>query len=41
MSRELALGLLGLDPTFGYSLEVTRAVEFHFMAVGQLFLTYP
>jgi Ca2+-transporting ATPase len=37
----LALGLLGLVPTFGYSLEVTRAVAFHFMAVGQLFLTYP
>jgi Ca2+-transporting ATPase len=26
---------------FGYSLEVTRAVAFHFMAIGQLFLTYP
>jgi Ca2+-transporting ATPase len=37
----LALGVLGLIPTFGYSLEVTRAVAFHFMAVGQLFLTYP
>jgi Ca2+-transporting ATPase len=37
----LALGVLGLVPTFGYSLEVTRAAAFHFMAVGQLFLTYP
>jgi Ca2+-transporting ATPase len=37
----LPLGVLGLVPTFGYSLEVTRAVAFHFMAVGQLFLTYP
>jgi Ca2+-transporting ATPase len=37
----LALGVLGLVPAFGYSLEVTRAVAFHFMAVGQLFLTYP
>jgi hypothetical protein len=35
----LALGVLGLVPTFGYSLEGTRAVAFH-MAVGQLFLTY-
>jgi Ca2+-transporting ATPase len=25
----------------GYSLETTRAAAFHFMAVGQLFLTYP
>jgi len=37
----LALGVLGLVPMFGYSLEVTRAAAFHFMAVGQLFLTYP
>jgi len=28
-------------PWFGYSLDVTRAAAFHFMAVGQLFLTYP
>ncbi len=26
---------------FGYSLDVTRAAAFHFMAVGQLLLTYP
>jgi Ca2+-transporting ATPase len=37
----LALGLLGVIPLFGYSLETTRAVAFHFMAVGQLLLTYP
>ena len=41
MKAVLALGVLGLLPLFGYSLEVTRAVAFHFMAVGQLFLTYP
>jgi Ca2+-transporting ATPase len=41
MKALLALGILGLLPTFGYSLEVTRGVAFHFMAVGQLFLTYP
>jgi Ca2+-transporting ATPase len=37
----LALAILGLVPMFGYSLEVTRAVAFHFMAIGQLILTYP
>ncbi len=37
----LALALLGLLPSFGYDADVTRAVAFHFMAVGQLFLTYP
>ena len=41
MKAALALALLGLIPLFGYSLEVTRAVAFHFMAVGQLLLTYP
>jgi P-type Ca2+ transporter type 2C len=41
MKALLALGVLGLLPTFGYSLETTRAAAFHFMAVGQLFLTYP
>ena len=41
MKAALALGLLGLIPLFGYSLEVTRAVTFHFMAVGQLLVTYP
>jgi Ca2+-transporting ATPase len=37
----LALAVLGLVPMFGYGLEVTRAVTFHVMAIGQLFLTYP
>jgi Ca2+-transporting ATPase len=41
MKAVLALGVLGLLPMFGYSLDVTRAAAFHFMAVGQLFLTYP
>jgi Ca2+-transporting ATPase len=41
MKAGLALALLGALPLFGYSLEVTRATAFHFMAVGQLFLTYP
>jgi Ca2+-transporting ATPase len=41
MKALLALGVLGLIPLFGYSLEVTRAVAFHFMAIGQLFPTYP
>jgi Ca2+-transporting ATPase len=36
----LALALLGLVPRLGYELEVARAVAFHFMAVGQLLLTY-
>jgi Ca2+-transporting ATPase len=41
MKAMLALALLGLIPRFGYDLEVTRAVAFHFMAVGQLVMTYP
>jgi P-type Ca2+ transporter type 2C len=41
MKAVLALVVLGALPAFGYSLEVTRAVAFHFMAIGQLFLTYP
>jgi Ca2+-transporting ATPase len=41
MKAVLALMLLGALPAFDYSLEVTRATAFHFMAVGQLFLTYP
>jgi P-type Ca2+ transporter type 2C len=41
MKAVLALGVLGFLPLFGYSLDVTRATAFHFMAVGQLFLTYP
>jgi Ca2+-transporting ATPase len=41
MKALLALGLLGVLPLFGYGLDVTRAAAFHFMAIGQLFLTYP
>lgn len=41
MKAMLALSVLGLLPLFGYSLDVTRAAAFHFMAVGQLFLVYP
>jgi Ca2+-transporting ATPase len=41
MKALLALGLLGLVPWLGYDLDATRATAFHFMAVGQLFLTYP
>ena len=41
MKAALALGLLGVLPMFGYSLDLTRAATFHFMAIGQLFLTYP
>jgi Ca2+-transporting ATPase len=37
----LALAILGLVPSFEYSLDVTRATAFHFMAIGQLLLTYP
>lgn len=36
-----ALGVLGLVPRLGYEIDVARAVAFHFMAVGQLLLTYP
>ncbi len=41
MKAMLALGVLGLVPGLGYDLEVARAATFHFMAVGQLLLTYP
>jgi Ca2+-transporting ATPase len=41
MKAVLALGVLGLVPRLGYELDVARAVTFHFMAVGQLLLTYP
>jgi Ca2+-transporting ATPase len=36
----IALGVLGLLPLVGYTLDVTRAAAFHLMAIGQLFLTY-
>jgi Ca2+-transporting ATPase len=41
MKASLALAVLGLVPEFGYELEVARASAFHFMAIGQLLLTYP
>ena len=41
MKAVLALGVLGLVPWLGYDLDVARAVAFHFMAIGQLLLTYP
>jgi Ca2+-transporting ATPase len=41
MKALLALGLLALVPRLGYDVDTTRATAFHFMAVGQLFLTYP
>jgi len=41
MKAVLALGLLGLIPRLGYDIDVARATTFHFMAVGQLLLTYP
>jgi Ca2+-transporting ATPase len=41
MKALLALGILGLIPRLGYELDTTRAAAFHFMAIGQLLLTYP
>src|SRR5688572_6813206 len=41
MKAALALGVLGLVPLLGYDLDTARAVVFHFMAIGQLLLTYP
>lgn len=41
MKAILALGVLGLVPRLGYDLDMARAVVFHFMAIGQLLLTYP
>jgi Ca2+-transporting ATPase len=41
LKATLALAVLGLVPRLGYDLEVARASAFHFMAVGQLLLTYP
>lgn len=37
----LALAILGLVPWLGYGTDVARAATFHFMAIGQLLLTYP
>jgi len=41
MKALLALGLLGLVPRLGFDTDTARAVTFHFMAIGQLLLTYP
>jgi Ca2+-transporting ATPase len=41
MKALLALAVLGLVPQWGYPLPVARATAFHFMAIGQLLLTYP
>jgi Ca2+-transporting ATPase len=41
MKAVLALSLLGLVPHYGYPLETARAATFHFMAIGQLLMTYP
>ncbi len=41
MKAALALAVLTVLPRLGYDLEVARAATFHFMAVGQLLLTYP
>jgi P-type Ca2+ transporter type 2C len=41
MKAALALGVLGLIPRLGYDLEVARSTAFHFMAIGQLLMTYP
>ncbi len=37
----LALAILALVPWLGYGTDVARAATFHFMAIGQLLLTYP
>ncbi len=37
----LALAVLGAVPRLGYDLDTARATAFHFMAIGQLLLTYP
>jgi Ca2+-transporting ATPase len=41
MKGLLALALLGAVPRLGYDFDTARAVAFHFMAIGQLLLTYP
>jgi Ca2+-transporting ATPase len=37
----IALALLGLVPRLGHDSDTARAATFHFMAMGQLLLTYP
>jgi Ca2+-transporting ATPase len=41
MKALLALAVLGLVPRLGYDVEAARATAFHFMAIGQLLMTYP
>jgi P-type Ca2+ transporter type 2C len=41
MKALLSLAILGLVPWLGYTMPEARAATFHFMAIGQLLLTYP
>jgi Ca2+-transporting ATPase len=41
MKAALALAVLGVVPVFGYDTDAARAAAFHFMAIGQLLMTYP
>jgi Ca2+-transporting ATPase len=41
MKAVVALAVLGLVSVAGYELDAARAATFHFMAIGQLLLTYP
>jgi Ca2+-transporting ATPase len=41
MKAVLALAVLGGLFVSGYGIDAARAATFHFMAIGQLFLTYP
>jgi Ca2+-transporting ATPase len=41
MKAGLALAILGVVPRLGYDADAARAAAFHFMAIGQLLLTYP
>lgn len=41
LSALVGLALLGLVPRLGFELDTARTVLFHFLAIKQLFLTYP
>jgi Ca2+-transporting ATPase len=41
MLAVLGLCVLGLVPRLGYDLESARGTTFHFLAIGQLLVTYP
>jgi hypothetical protein len=41
MKALLSLAILGIVPWLGYTMTEARAAAFHFMAIGQLLLTYP